>query len=98
MKNTEKKTAEKNSKSAPSVAEVVAFCQKHNLTAEIVGAWVWVSFDEKPADGLRKLLKEFGFRFSARRRKWAHSCGTPSRAGKGNPWEKYNVQPIAAVA
>ena len=100
MKDTEKnkKASEKNSQSAHSVSEVVAFCRKHKLDAEVVGVWVWVSFDEKPEDGLRKLLKEFGFKFSTRRRKWAHSCGTPSRAGKGNPWEKYSVRPIGAVA
>jgi len=81
-----------------TVSEAVAFCRSHNLTAEVVGVWVWVSFDAKPDESMRKTLKDFGFRWSARRRKWAHNCGTPSRAGKGNPWEKYNVQPISEVA
>ena len=89
---------EKEKKADVTVNEVTAFCRKHNLQAEVVGVWVWVSFDEKPDEAMRKTLKDFGFRWSARRRKWAHNCGTPSRAGKGNPWEKYSVHPVSEVA
>ncbi len=81
-----------------TVDEVVAFCRERKLNAEIVGNWVWVSFDDTPPEDVRKLLRDFGFRWSARRRKWAHNCGTQSRAGKGNPWEKYSVQPVGQVA
>ncbi len=88
----------KEQKAAVTVDEVVAFCQKHNLKAEVVGVWVWVSFDDKPDEAMRKILKDFGFRWSARRRKWAHNCGTPSRAGKGNPWQKYSVRQVSEVA
>ena len=88
----------KQQKTDVTVGEVVAFCQRHNLKAEVVGVWVWVTFAEKPDEAMRKVLKDFGFRWSARRRKWAHNCGTPSRAGKGNPWAKYSVQSISEVA
>lgn len=87
-----------NQKVDVTIDEVIAFCLKHSLRAEVVGVWVWVTFDEKPDESMRNLLKDFGFRFSARRRKWAHNCGTPSRAGKGDPWEKYNVRPISGAA
>ena len=82
-----------------TVDEVVAFCREHKLNAEIVGNWVWVSFDDTPPEDVRKLLRDFGFRWSARRRKWAHSCGTPSRPSKkGDPWKKYAVHPVGQVA
>ena len=90
--------AKKTEKSDVTVEQAVAFCREHKLQAEIVGSWVWVSFAEKPDEAMRQLLRDFGFRWSARRRKWAHNCGTPSRAGKGNPWEKYSVQPVGQVA
>ena len=96
-----KKMAKKQEKKQDvrSLDEVVAFCRHHNFHAEIVGAWVWVSFGEKPDVPTRQILREFGFRWSHRRKKWAHNCGTPSRASKkGNPWEKYNVQVVGAVA
>ena len=64
-KKTEKAGSERT---APSVSEVVAFCRKLNLTAEQVGRWVWVTFAEKPDEALR----DFGFRWSYRRKKWAH--------------------------
>ena len=73
-------------RSVPSVAEVVAFCQKLNLTAEQVGRWVWVSFAEKPDEAMRQALRDVGFRLSYRRRKGAHNCGHPTRsAGKTDP-------------
>jgi hypothetical protein len=90
--------AKKTEKTDVTVEQAVAFCREHKLEAEIVGAWVWVTFAEKPDEAMRQLLRDFGFRWSARRRKWAHNCGTPSRAGKGNPWEKYSVQPVGQVA
>ena len=80
-----------NERSVPSVSEVVAFCQRLNLTAEQVGRWVWVTFAEKPDEAMRKALKDFGFRWSGRRGKWAHNCGHFSRsAHKSNPWQKYD--------
>ncbi len=78
-------------RSVPSVAEVVAFCQKLSLTAEQVGRWVWVSFAEKPDEAMRQALRDFGFRWSYRRKKWAHNCGTPPRSARqSDPWQKYD--------
>ncbi len=78
-------------RTVPSVSEVVAFCKKLNLTAEQVGRWVWVTFAEKPDEAMRQALRDFGFRWSYRRKKWAHNCGHPTRsARKTNPWEKYD--------
>jgi hypothetical protein len=97
--NTRPDQPDGNSRHEPTLDEVVAFCQQYGLTGSVVGRWVWVFFDEKPDEAVRKVLKDFGFRWSARRGGWAHNCGTPSRsASKSSPFEKYEVQPISEVA
>ncbi len=77
------------SKETHNVIEVVEFCKQHQLDAELVGRWVWVTFDSKPNAEIRQELKDFGFRWSPKRGKWAHNCGHPSRSSTGNPWLKY---------
>ena len=72
------------------VAEVTDFCIEKGLKAELCGVWVWVSFDEKPSDEVRAMIKEAGFKWSPRRKKWAHNCGVKTASSKtGNPFEKY---------
>ncbi|HPD48665.1 MAG TPA: hypothetical protein P5279_17480 [Anaerohalosphaeraceae bacterium] len=79
-----------SAQSADNTAEVVEFCRKLNVTAELVGRWIWVSFPEAPDEATRKALKEYGFRWSARRGKWAHNCGVPTKsAHQSDPWAKY---------
>ena len=93
--NTKKEEAKGNSRHIPDMQEVIAFCKQLGLAGKIVGKWVWVFFEDKPEDALRKSLKDFGFRWSARRGGWAHNCGNPSRsASKSSPFEKYQVTPI----
>ncbi len=97
--NTRPAQSDGNSRHVPTLDEVVAFCRQHGLVGSVVGKWVWVFFDEKPDEAVRKVLKDFGFRWSPRRGGWAHNCGTPSRsASKSSPFEKYEVQPISEVA
>ncbi len=71
------------------VREIIAFCEKNNLTAEQVGCWIWVTFESKPDEATRRLLKGAGFRWSRRRKKWAHNVGVETKSSKGNPWDKY---------
>ena len=93
--NTKKDQPKGNSRHIPDLAEVIAFCKKLNLAGKVVGKWVWVFFEDKPEDALRQALKDFGFRWSARRGGWAHNCGNPSRsAAKTSPFEKYQVTTI----
>jgi hypothetical protein len=90
-----------NKRHIPSIEEVIAFCQQYKLQASQVGKWIWVQFaeDAKPSEALREAMKNFGFRWSNRRKAWAHNCGFKSRPAKAsNPFEKYEVQPIAGVA
>ena len=45
------------------IAELIEFCKKNHFIAELVGCWVWVSFDKKPDEETRKTLKSAGFRW-----------------------------------
>ena len=85
-----------NRRHVPTSEEVIRFCRQYDLEAEKVGGWVWVSFDETPDEAMRQSLKDFGFRWSPRRKKWAHNCGTPSKSARqSNPWEKYDHFPVS---
>jgi hypothetical protein len=80
-----------------STAEVVSFCLENNLDAEMVGKWVWVTFAEKPARQMCEALRQIGFVFSRRHRKWAHNCGHPTKsASSSSPFSKYPCQRITA--
>lgn len=46
--------------------------------AEIVGQWVWLEFQSKPAPPVIVKLKRLGFHWNKRRRCWQHPCGTRS--------------------
>ena len=58
---------------------------------EIIGAWVWCTFPDKPDTDTRGKLKEKGFRWSPRRGQWSHSCGVPKKARmkSGHPRDVY---------
>ena len=80
----------------PNVLEVVNFCRSLNLDAELVGEWVWVTFEEKPSKEMLKSLKDFGFKWSKRRGKWAHNCGKPTKSAHvSNPFEKYGHRTVS---
>ena len=83
-------------KTTTRVPEVISFCKEHDFNAELVGKWVWITFDEKPDSYLRKTLKDFGFRWSKRRGKWAHNCGHPTKSAyQSSPWDKYHRHVIS---
>ena len=84
----------------PTIEEVIAFCEQYSLQASKVGKWIWVQFaeDAKPSESLREAMKNFGFRWSNRRKAWAHNCGFRSRPAKAsNPFEKYEVSHVSGV-
>jgi len=89
---------EKSRQIEAKIADVVGFCKREKFTAELVGSWVWVSFDEKPEEDTRKLLKDAGFRWIRKRGKWAHNCGIPCKAGKTSPWDKYEHKYISQAS
>lgn len=94
---TETKTDSRgNDRRVPTSEEVISFCRQYDLDAEKVGGWIWVSFAETPDEAMRQSLKDFGFRWSPRRRKWAHNCGTPTKSAKvSSPWDKYDHFPVS---
>ena len=81
-----------------STVQVVEFCCRHNLPADVVGRWVWVEFPEKPSADTRALLKANGFRWVKSRAAWAHCCGVFSRRGYGDPRFKYGQIPVSEYA
>lgn len=61
-----------------------------DAVVEMIGAWVWVTFDAKPGSEDREALKAAGFRWMKRRGQWAHNCGIRTKAARGyHPREKY---------
>ena len=65
--------------------------------AEVVGRWVWVKFEVRPADEIRKALLELGFYWNQRRQTWQHACGWFTKRSPGNPKNKYITMPAAAL-
>jgi len=85
----------KKNKSNHSIIEVLDYCQKQNLPARVVGKWVWIEFESKPDAEVRQGLKDMGFRWSRRRKQWAHNCGHSSRPARNyRPWDKYQTVSI----
>jgi len=81
------------SRSLPS-AEVLEhlrrwYPQAYEL-AEVVGAWVWVTFREQPAENVRAGLSQIGFHWNNARKCWQHPCGHFAAEGSGaDPRKKY---------
>ncbi len=57
--------------------------------AEVVGKWVWVSFQAQPAAEIRQQLAQLGFHWNRERQAWQHPCGQFSLRGSTDPHEKY---------
>jgi len=80
------------SKPEHTILEVLEFCKARVLPARVVGKWVWIKFETKPAADIRQALKAFGFRWSHRRQQWAHNCGHYARpAHNYKPWDRYQT-------
>lgn len=75
--------------------EVIEFCQQQNLPARVVGDWVWIKFSGKPKQAILDALKGFGFRWSKRRKQWAHNCNHPSQPARDYaPWDRYKTRTL----
>ncbi len=44
-------------------------------TAEIVGKWVWIEFEDKQPVTVTRVLAELGFHWNNARQAWQHPCG-----------------------
>ena len=57
--------------------------------AEVVGKWVWVTFQAQPAAEIRQTLAQLGFHWNRTRQAWQHPCGNFRIGTSGDPREKY---------
>ena len=78
-----------------SLDDIVGFCKFYSLNAVQIGKWVWVKFAGEPNVQMQRLLKRFGFRWSERRKMYAHDCGHPSQPSNEVPWHRYAVNNIS---
>ena len=78
-----------------NLIEVLQFCRVNKLPARVVGKWVWIKYPSKPRQSILDELKEFGFRWSKRRKQWAHNCGHPSLPARDYaPWDRYPTRAL----
>lgn len=73
--------------------------QAKPLDIEIVGQWIWLTFNGKPSDETRLLLKNSGFRWAAKKRKW-YFAGVPAKSSRGRMSysdikDKYGAQKVS---
>jgi len=73
------------------LARLQADCPVAFDSAEVVGRWVWISFESKPASAVRAFLSELGFHYNKQRGCWQHPCGHFSKRSPGNPRWKYGA-------
>ena len=57
--------------------------------AEVVGKWVWVTFQQQPAAELRQQLAQLGFHWNRERQAWQHPCGAFRLGSSSDPRERY---------
>lgn len=78
---------------------VAAWAAARRLPAEVVGAWVWITFDAKPDTATRAALKAAGFHWNRKRGCWQHACGVRRRfSARTNPRFTYGAVPVDADA
>ena len=66
--------------------------------AEVVGRWVWVTFNEQPAAEMRQQLAQLGFHWNRDRQSWQHPCGQFRLASQTDPHERYSSYYPARVS
>lgn len=66
------------------VNEVSERLSAASLTVEKKGTWVWLRGTEKGDTATISILKDIGFKWSAKRKEWYHTCETdPTKIGRG---------------
>lgn len=65
--------------------------------AEVVGKWVWVTFQEQPAAEIRQQLAQLGFHWNRDRQAWQHPCGQFRLSSAQDPHEKYSSYRPASI-
>jgi hypothetical protein len=68
-------------------AEAAEFFDK----AEVVGQWVWITFQDKQPREVTARLAEFGFHWNNQRGVWQHPCGQLRPGTQHDPRQKYQT-------
>jgi hypothetical protein len=58
-------------------------------SVEVVGQWVWLSFQEKQPRELTAVLSQLGFHWNNRRQVWQHPCGQLTARADFDPRRRY---------
>lgn len=90
--------AQAESLTLSEVVEAVSNRPDVSPFARIVGKWVWVQFDSKPAVETREYLKNLGFRWNRKRECWQHHCGYRSVRSTSDPRFKYGELSVSDFA
>lgn len=62
--------------------------------ADVVGRWVWITFESMPAAAVREFLLDAGFHWNRARGAWQHACGAFTGHSPGDPrWKYGSVKP-----
>jgi hypothetical protein len=59
--------------------------------AEVVGKWVWITFQDKQPREVTARLAEFGFHWNNQRGSWQHPCGQLRPGTQHDPRQKYQT-------
>jgi hypothetical protein len=59
--------------------------------AEVVGQWVWITFQDKQPREVTARLAEFGFHWNNKRGSWQHPCGQLRPGTQHDPRQKYQT-------
>lgn len=64
---------------------------------KLVGSWVWIEMDFKPADDVIEEIKSFGFTWSQKRSAWQNPCGHSTfnrRPAPYDPRQRYGAKEV----
>lgn len=60
-----------------------------------VGAWIWITFPQKPQAATLATLKLLGFSWNAKRLAWQNPCGVFRMRARGHdPRATYGAEPL----
>ena len=95
QRTPEERAAVRQNQKSPIETVLADIPDEARTHARIVGAWVWVHFDDKPDPEVRETLIDIGFRWNPKRQSWQHSCGVKSRRSPDDPRMKYGEIPVS---